>query len=57
MGVSFYAGVSKRSWQIEIIRDRLEEAEEMFEVLLVSPEGTIIGSISRAQVTIKDSGK
>uniref|UniRef100_A0A8D3B9R2 FRAS1-related extracellular matrix protein 1 n=1 Tax=Scophthalmus maximus TaxID=52904 RepID=A0A8D3B9R2_SCOMX len=55
--IQFDPGVSKRSWQIEIIRDRLEEAEEMFEVLLVSPEGTIIGSISRAQVTIKDSGQ
>lgn len=29
----------------------------MFEVLLISPEGTVIGTINRAQVTIRDSGK
>ncbi len=28
----------------------------MFEVLLVSPEGTVIGSINKAQVTIRESG-
>ncbi|GAA6214780.1 FRAS1-related extracellular matrix protein 1-like [Lates japonicus] len=55
--VQFDPGVSKRSWQIEIIRDHLEEAEEMFEVLLISPEGTVIGTINRAQVTIRDSGQ
>lgn len=52
---SFLTGVSKRSWQAEIIQDHLEEAEEMFEVLLVSPEGTVIGSINKAQVTIRES--
>ncbi|XP_018549331.2 LOW QUALITY PROTEIN: FRAS1-related extracellular matrix protein 1a [Lates calcarifer] len=55
--IQFDPGVSKRSWQIEIIRDHLEEAEEMFEVLLISPEGTVIGTINRAQVTIRDSGQ
>ncbi|KAG7497769.1 FRAS1-related extracellular matrix 1 isoform X1 [Solea senegalensis] len=54
--IQFDPGVSKRTWQIGIIQDHLEEAEEMFEVLLVSPEATLIGSISRAQVTIMDSG-
>ncbi|XP_073330754.1 FRAS1-related extracellular matrix protein 1-like [Pagrus major] len=48
--------VSKRSWHAEIIQDHLEEAEEMFEVLLVSPEGTVISSIHTAQVTIRESG-
>lgn len=50
------AGVSKRSWHAEIIRDHLEEAEETFEVVLVSPEGTVISSIHTAQVTIRESG-
>lgn len=50
-------GVSKRSWQAEIIQDHLEEAAEMFEVLLTSPEGAVIGSVSKAQVTIRDSGR
>lgn len=52
-----YVGVSKRIWRTEIIQDHLEEAEEMFEVLLVSPEGTVIGRINKAQVTIRDSGR
>ncbi|XP_040887458.1 FRAS1-related extracellular matrix protein 1a [Toxotes jaculatrix] len=55
--IQFDPGVSKRSWQIEMVQDHLEEAEEVFEVLLVSPEGTTIGSIHRAQVTIRDSGR
>lgn len=29
----------------------------MFEVLLVSPEGTVIGNINQGQVIIKDSGR
>ncbi|XP_044197505.1 FRAS1-related extracellular matrix protein 1a [Thunnus albacares] len=55
--IQFDPGVSKRSWQTEIIQDHLEEAEELFEVLLVSPEGTVIGSINKAQITIRDSGR
>ncbi|XP_056298988.1 FRAS1-related extracellular matrix protein 1a [Pseudoliparis swirei] len=54
--IQFDPGVSKRSWQSEIIQDHLEETVEVFEVLLVSPEGAVIGSISKAQVTIRDSG-
>ncbi|XP_045921786.1 FRAS1-related extracellular matrix protein 1a [Micropterus dolomieu] len=54
--IQFDPGTSKRSWQSEIIQDHLEEAEEMFEVLLVSPEGTIIGTINKTQVTIRGSG-
>lgn len=49
--------MSKRSWQTEIIQDHLEEAEEMFEVTLVSPEGTVIGINNKAQITIRDSGR
>ncbi|XP_078131977.1 FRAS1-related extracellular matrix protein 1a isoform X3 [Sander vitreus] len=55
--IQFDPGVSKRSWRSEIVQDHLEEAEEMFEVLLVSPQGTVIGSNNKARVTIKDSGR
>lgn len=55
--VSVCVGVSKRSWHTDVIQDDLEEAEEVFEVLLVSPEGSVIGSINKAQVTIRDSGR
>ncbi|CAI5682307.1 unnamed protein product [Oreochromis niloticus] len=53
--VQFDPGVSKRRWQIEIIHDHLEEAEETFEVVLVSPVSTVIGSINKATLTIRDS--
>lgn len=42
---------------MEIIQDHLEEADETFELLLVSPEATVIGRIQKAQITIRDSGK
>lgn len=48
--------MSQKSWQIQIIQDNLEEAEEIFEVLLASPEGAVVGSNSKAQVTIRRSG-
>ncbi|KAK2852025.1 hypothetical protein Q5P01_008301 [Channa striata] len=53
--IQFDPGVPKRIWQAEIVQDHLEEAEEMFEILLVSPEGTVIGSTKRAQITIRDA--
>uniref|UniRef100_UPI0037E8F5E3 FRAS1-related extracellular matrix protein 1a n=1 Tax=Semicossyphus pulcher TaxID=241346 RepID=UPI0037E8F5E3 len=55
--IQFDPGVSKRTWQTEITQDHLEEAEEVFEVLLVSPEGTVIGRTDKTQVTIRDSGR
>ncbi|XP_059211374.1 FRAS1-related extracellular matrix protein 1a [Centropristis striata] len=55
--IQFDPGVSKTSWQTEIIQDNLEEPDEMFEVLLVSPEGTVIGSFNKTRVTIRDSGR
>uniref|UniRef100_A0A3Q2Q6U8 FRAS1-related extracellular matrix protein 1 n=1 Tax=Fundulus heteroclitus TaxID=8078 RepID=A0A3Q2Q6U8_FUNHE len=55
--IQFDPGVAKRSWQAEIVEDDIEEADELFEVLLVSPEASVIGSISKAQLTIRDSGK
>nr|XP_046236498.1 FRAS1-related extracellular matrix protein 1a isoform X2 [Scatophagus argus] len=55
--IQFDPGVSERSWQTEITQDHLEEPEEIFEVLLISPEGTVIGSIYKAQVTIRKSDR
>ncbi|XP_075999811.1 FRAS1-related extracellular matrix protein 1a isoform X1 [Genypterus blacodes] len=55
--IQFDPGMSKRSWLTEIIEDHMEEAEEMFEVTLVSPEGTVIGINNNAQITIRDSGR
>ncbi|KAM9718007.1 FRAS1-related extracellular matrix protein 1a isoform 1-T1 [Menidia menidia] len=54
--IQFDPGVSKRRWQMEIVQDRIEEADETFEVLLVFPEATIVGSINKAEITIRDSG-
>ncbi|XP_069576815.1 FRAS1-related extracellular matrix protein 1-like isoform X3 [Brachyistius frenatus] len=55
--IQFDPGVSKRTWQTEIIQDELEEADKMFEVLLVSPESTVIGNANKAQLTMRDSGR
>ncbi|XP_061665126.1 FRAS1-related extracellular matrix protein 1a [Syngnathoides biaculeatus] len=55
--IQFDPGVTRRSLNIEVIQDQLEEADEEFEVLLILPEGTVIGSVKKAQVTIKDSGR
>ncbi|XP_054912533.1 FRAS1-related extracellular matrix protein 1a [Poeciliopsis prolifica] len=54
--IQFDPGVAKQSWQTEIVEDHIEEADERFEVLLVSPEATVIGRISKAELTIRDSG-
>lgn len=53
--LSVYLGVARRTLQVKIIQDYLEEATETFEVLLASPEGTAIGSINKAQVTIRET--
>ncbi|XP_074518325.1 FRAS1-related extracellular matrix protein 1a isoform X2 [Halichoeres trimaculatus] len=55
--IQFDPGVSKRIWQTEIVQDHLEEFEEKFEVLLVAPEGTVIGRMDKAEVIIRDSGR
>ncbi|XP_054656687.1 FRAS1-related extracellular matrix protein 1a [Dunckerocampus dactyliophorus] len=55
--VQFDPGVFTKIWKIELLQDQLEEAGETFEVVLVQPEGTIIGTIQKAQVTINDSGR
>ncbi|KAM6909056.1 FRAS1-related extracellular matrix protein 1a [Xenentodon cancila] len=55
--VQFDPGVSKRRWQTEVIQDQIEEADEKFEVLLVSSEATVIGRTNKAELIIKDSGR
>ncbi|XP_051918157.1 FRAS1-related extracellular matrix protein 1a isoform X2 [Hippocampus zosterae] len=55
--LQFDPGVSLKIWNIEVIQDQLEEADEVFEVLLIFPEGTVIASVKKAQVTIKDTGR
>uniref|UniRef100_A0AAV2KQ14 FRAS1-related extracellular matrix protein 1 n=1 Tax=Knipowitschia caucasica TaxID=637954 RepID=A0AAV2KQ14_KNICA len=55
--VQFDPGVSKRSWQIKIVQDLLEESEEVFEVQLVAPEASVIGRSDRAEITIRDAGR
>ncbi|XP_055084970.1 FRAS1-related extracellular matrix protein 1a isoform X2 [Periophthalmus magnuspinnatus] len=55
--IQFDPGVSKRTWQIKVVQDHLEEAEEVFEVHLVAPESCVIGRVNKAQVTIRDSGR
>lgn len=52
--IQFDPGMQKQSWRTEIIQDDLEEAEEALEVLLVSPQGTLIGGINRTLITIQD---
>ncbi|RVE60115.1 hypothetical protein OJAV_G00177700 [Oryzias javanicus] len=54
--IQFDPGVTKRKWQMEMIQDHLEEADETLEVLLVSPEATVTGRIQKARITIRDSG-
>uniref|UniRef100_A0A3Q3B9I0 FRAS1-related extracellular matrix protein 1 n=1 Tax=Kryptolebias marmoratus TaxID=37003 RepID=A0A3Q3B9I0_KRYMA len=55
--IQFDPGVSKRRWQLELIQDHIEEADEHCEVQLVSPEATVIKSINKAELTIRDSGQ
>uniref|UniRef100_A0A3B3D2I5 Fras1 related extracellular matrix 1a n=1 Tax=Oryzias melastigma TaxID=30732 RepID=A0A3B3D2I5_ORYME len=47
-------GVTKRKWQMEMIQDHLEEADETFEVQLVSPEAAVTGRTQKARITIRD---
>lgn len=53
--LSICLGVARRTLQVKIIHDYLEEATETFEVLLASPEGTVIGNINKAQVSIRET--
>ncbi|RXM34202.1 FRAS1-related extracellular matrix protein 1 [Acipenser ruthenus] len=55
--IQFDPGVSTRTWNIGITSDRLEEAEEVFEVVLNSPVNTVLGSKTKLVVRITDSRK
>ncbi|MGH0157016.1 UNVERIFIED_CONTAM: hypothetical protein FKN15_032715 [Acipenser sinensis] len=55
--IQFDPGVSTRTWNIGITSDRLEEAEEVFEVVLNSPVNTVLGSKMKLVVRITDSRK
>ncbi|XP_037537486.1 FRAS1-related extracellular matrix protein 1a [Nematolebias whitei] len=55
--IQFDPGVAKQRWQMKIIQDHIEEADESCEVELVSPEATVIKGIRRAAITIRDSGQ
>lgn len=49
-------GVAKQRWQMKIIQDHIEEADEICEVELISPEATVLKGVRRAAITIRDSG-
>ncbi|KAK6494103.1 FRAS1-related extracellular matrix protein 1-like [Huso huso] len=55
--IQFDPGVSARTWNIGITSDRLEEPEEVFEVVLNSPVNTVLGSKTKLMVKITDSRK
>lgn len=44
-----------KSWNIVIANDRLEENEEKFEVLLVSPVNAVLGTKTKALIKIIDA--
>ncbi len=49
-----FPGVVSRVSKVEIVQDSLEEAEEEFEVHLVSPVGAVLKDNSKATIFIKD---
>ncbi|KAJ7335466.1 hypothetical protein JRQ81_013407 [Phrynocephalus forsythii] len=53
--VQFDPGMSTKMWNIAITYDGLEEDEEVFEVVLVSPVNAVLGSRTKAVVKILDS--
>ncbi|XP_034021139.1 FRAS1-related extracellular matrix protein 1a isoform X2 [Thalassophryne amazonica] len=53
--IQFDPGARKQSWTVAIIKDQLEEADEVFEVMLTSPDGTVIGRNQKAWVIIQDA--
>lgn len=50
-----FPGVVSRVWKVEIVQDSLEEADEKFEVNLVSPVGAVLKVNSKATIFIKDT--
>ncbi|XP_048451321.1 FRAS1-related extracellular matrix protein 1a isoform X2 [Rhincodon typus] len=55
--IQFDPGVSVKSWNIVIIDDKLEENEEIFEVLLASPINVVLGAKAKTLIKIIDGGK
>ncbi|NXA48206.1 FREM1 protein, partial [Nothocercus julius] len=53
--VQFDPGMSTKMWNIAITYDGLEEDDEVFEVVLSSPVNAILGTRTKATVTILDS--
>ncbi|ROL41249.1 FRAS1-related extracellular matrix protein 1 [Anabarilius grahami] len=53
--IQFDPGMVSRVWKVEIVQDRLEEADEKFEVTLVSPVGAVLKDKSKATIFIKDT--
>lgn len=49
-----FPGVVSQVWKVEIVQDSLEEADEKFEVNLVSPVGAVLKDNSKATIFIKD---
>uniref|UniRef100_A0A8C1D6Q4 FRAS1-related extracellular matrix protein 1 n=1 Tax=Cyprinus carpio carpio TaxID=630221 RepID=A0A8C1D6Q4_CYPCA len=55
--IQFDPGVVSRVWKVEIVQDSLEEADEKFEVNLVSPVGAMLKDNSKATIFIKDTNE
>ncbi|XP_059394648.1 FRAS1-related extracellular matrix protein 1a [Carassius carassius] len=53
--IQFDPGVASRVWKVEIVQDSLEEADEKFEVNLVSPVGAVLKDNLQATIFIKDT--
>ena len=53
----FSAGETEKSLQVMISEDKLDEADETFEVRLSSPSNATLGSPSKATVSITDNDK
>ncbi|XP_067274903.1 FRAS1-related extracellular matrix protein 1a isoform X2 [Pseudorasbora parva] len=53
--IQFDPGMVSRVWKVEIVQDSLEEADEKFEVTLVSPMGAVLKDKSKATIVIKDT--
>ncbi|XP_053226453.1 FRAS1-related extracellular matrix protein 1 isoform X7 [Podarcis raffonei] len=53
--IQFDPGMSTKMWNIAITYDGLEEDDEVFEVVLISPVNAVLGSRTKAAVKILDS--
>ncbi|XP_061486151.1 FRAS1-related extracellular matrix protein 1 isoform X3 [Rhineura floridana] len=53
--IQFDPGMSTKMWHIAITYDGLEEDDEVFEVLLISPVNAVLGTRTKAVVKILDS--